>query len=149
MPKDQFSESRFIVGIERGTTKSAVAYVDSARGEDATPEPFAVPQLVGPGEVQNRPVLPSFLYLPAGGLFPEGALALPWMTAGPDPGFAVGELARAQGWQVPSRLVSSAKSRLCHARVDRGARILPWPAPAGGDQGSPGDASAPCRQHAP
>ena len=42
------------------------------------------------------------------------------------PTVIVGELARTQGTNVPGRLVSSAKSWLCHPRVDRLAPILPW-----------------------
>ena len=87
---------------------------------------MSVPQVVAPGVVEDRPLLPSFLYLPGAGEQPAGALELPW-DANRD--YAVGEFARNFGSQVPTRLVSSAKSWLCHPGVDRKAPILPWTAP--------------------
>lgn len=134
--------SKFIVGIDLGTTNSAVAYVEC--GDSAAPAAkiriFEIPQLVAPGQVASMAVLPSFLYLPGPYELPAGALSLPWAV---DRNFAVGELAREQGALVPGRLVSSAKSWLCHAGVDRKGRILPW----GGDESevskvSPVEASA-------
>ena len=118
--------ARYLVGIDLGTTNSAVAYIDSARTQSAGPpriEPFDVPQLVGEGDTQPRPTLPSFLYLPGPHELPAGATRLPW---DPERSFAVGEFARRQGARVPSRLVASAKSWLCHGGVDRTAKILPW-----------------------
>ena len=113
-----------IVGIDLGTTHCAVAHVEPDRGGSSAPVlDFPVPQLVRPGELAARPLLPSCVYLPAEAEFEAEALRLPW------PGEStpvVGELARWQGAQVPGRLVASAKSWLCHAGVDRGAPILPW-----------------------
>jgi len=61
----------YIIGIDLGTTNSAVAYVDLSETEGGAGKRrirrFGVPQLVGLGEVTPRTVLPSFLYLPAGG----------------------------------------------------------------------------------
>jgi len=134
--------SRFVVGIDLGTTNSAVAYVDC--GGDGGPgsgiRVFDIPQLVAPAQVASLPVLPSFLYLPGPYELPAGVFSLPWAL---NRDFVVGELAREQGALVPGRLVSSAKSWLCHAGVDRKARILPW----GGDPSeiakvSPVEASA-------
>ncbi|MGZ3440611.1 MAG: Hsp70 family protein [Polyangia bacterium] len=51
-------------------------------------------------------------------------------------------MARNHGWQVPARLVSSAKSWLSHAGVDRLSAILPWQAPADVSKVSPVEASA-------
>ncbi len=80
----------------------------------------AVPQIVAPSEVEARELLPSFLYLADAA--ESGTLDLPW-AGGRD--FAVGAFAQSRGAEVPSRLVSSAKSWLCHAGVDRAAAILP------------------------
>jgi hypothetical protein len=118
--------SRYVVGIDLGTTNSALAYVDTALGDDAPIVTLPIPQVVAPGEVAERTLLPSFLYLPGPGEQPAGALRLPWA---PERDFAVGDFARQFGSQVPTRLVSSAKSWLCHAGVDRRAPILPWKAP--------------------
>jgi molecular chaperone DnaK (HSP70) len=139
---------RYIIGIDLGTTNSAVAYVDLACEED---EPghrsirlFEPPQLVAPGEVAARPVLPSFLYLPGSYELSEGSTCLPWDE---ERGYAVGEFAREQGGLVPGRLVSSAKSWLCHGGVDRTAPILPWGAAEGVPKVSPVEASARYLQH--
>jgi molecular chaperone DnaK (HSP70) len=132
------SGSRFVVGIDLGTTNSALAYVDTGRGEEAPLEPMPVPQVVHPGTVEDRLLLPSFLYLPGPNELPAGSLKLPW-DATRD--LAVGEFARNHGSQVPTRLVSSAKSWLCHSGVDRRAPILPWKAPEGGRKVSPLQAS--------
>ena len=59
-----------VVGIDLGTTNSAVAYCDTgAPGADAEPkiQHLLIPQLVAPGTVEARPLLPSFLYLPGPG----------------------------------------------------------------------------------
>src|SRR5947209_7847429 len=120
------ASSRYVVGIDLGTTHCALAYVDTSKGDEAAITQFPIPQVVAPGEVAERTLLPSFIYLPGPGEQPAGALRLPWA---PERDFAVGEFARQFGAQVPTRLVSSAKSWLCHPGVDRRAQILPWNAP--------------------
>jgi molecular chaperone DnaK (HSP70) len=116
-------KSRYVVGIDLGTTNSAVAFVD-ATVADWRVETFAVPQLVAPGVVEARETLPSFHYQRAEVEFATGALRLPWIDDDAD--YAVGILAREQGAVVPGRLISSAKSWLCHSGVDRLAELLPW-----------------------
>ena len=135
---------RFIVGIDLGTTNCALAEVDTAAGDAAAARLVAVPQLVSPGEVGDRPLLPSFLFLPGPRDFPAGSTALPWEPA---PDAVAGELARARGAENPSRLVSSAKSWLSVAGVDRGAGILPWQAPEDVPRVSPVSASAHYLRH--
>jgi molecular chaperone DnaK (HSP70) len=146
------STARFVVGIDLGTTNSAVAFVDTASAEPRITM-LPIPQLVAPGAVEPRPTQPSFLYLPADAEFKKEQLALPWgkessqgasrAAAPPKRGeMIVGELARTHGWQVPTRLVSSAKSWLSHAGVDRLATILPWQAPPEVEKVSPVEASA-------
>jgi molecular chaperone DnaK (HSP70) len=140
------SRSRFLVGIDLGTTNCAVAYVDT-HGRDrpaANIEDFPVPQLVAPGETAPRAMLPSFVYLPGAHELPPGAARLPWSEG---PGRIVGEFARLQGAKVPSRLISSAKSWLCHAGIDREAEILPWGSPLGIQKISPVEASASYLRH--
>ncbi len=132
--------SRFVVGIDLGTTNSGVAYVDTGAAEPAAgrSSDLPVPQVVGPGSVADRPLLPSYLYLPGPGEVPAGSLKLPW-DANRD--YAVGEFARQQGSLVPTRLVSSAKSWLCHPGIDRKGPVLPWKGPEGGRRVSPLEAS--------
>ncbi len=140
--------SRYVIGIDLGTTNSAVAYIDTRKhptGGVGAIQPFTIPQLIAEGQVTNREGLPSFLYLSTGHDLPAGSLDLPWVK---DSNFAVGEFARIQGAKVPGRLVASAKSWLCHSGVDRNAPILPW----GGDiedisKQSPVDVSSFYLQH--
>ncbi|WNG49292.1 hsp70 family protein [Archangium minus] len=128
-----------IVGIDLGTTHCAVASVDPSKGPTAPVEDFPVPQLVRQGEVSPRSLLPSCVYVPAGHELATDSLRLPWGDGGPQ---VVGELARWQGARVPGRVVTSAKSWLCHPGVDRSAPILPWGAPADVAKLSPVEASA-------
>jgi molecular chaperone DnaK (HSP70) len=138
-------QSRYIIGIDLGTTNSAAAYVDLADAAETPPiRLFKVPQLVDEARVEARPGLPSFLYLPGSHDLPAGATALPW---DPERGFAVGTFARDQGARVPARLVASAKSWLCHPGVDRESEILPWGSPSEVPHLSPIEASARILRH--
>jgi len=97
------------IGIDLGTTNSALAYIDDREAEDRDFPPiriFETPQLVAAGRVEPRRTLPSFLFL--------------------EDGQPVGVYAREQGALVPTRLVHSAKSWLSNPDVDRTAKILPW-----------------------
>ncbi|MEJ8853333.1 Hsp70 family protein [Variovorax robiniae] len=140
------SEPRFAIGIDLGTTHSALAWVDIAAsdGEATVHGTLPIPQLTAPGAVESMDLLPSFLYLPHADEMPAGALALPWSAEGQQ---AVGELARSRGATTPIRLVSSAKSWLCHPGVDRRAAILPHDAPAEVARVSPLDASTHYLEH--
>lgn len=113
--------SRYVVGIDLGTTNCAVAYVDTAKS--LTVHHFPIPQLVKEATVTSLPTLPSFLYLPGAHDLPPGSLALPWDR---ERGYVVGRLAQLQGARVPGRMITSAKSWLSHSAVDRTAAILPW-----------------------
>lgn len=120
----------YLVGIDLGTTNTVVAYANAADASDtaAAIRLFEIEQLVAPGEVGPRALLPSLRYHPAEGELAQDELRLPWSTpdvAGVDHA-VTGMLARVLGGQVPGRLVASAKSWLSHANVDRHAAILPW-----------------------
>jgi molecular chaperone DnaK (HSP70) len=113
------------VGIDLGTTNSALAYIDPADAEDSLFPPvqvFPIPQLVAAGRVEPRRTLPSFLLL--------------------EEGEPVGAYARDQGALVPTRLVHSAKSWLSNDAVDRTAKILPWDSPEAGRVLSPVEVSS-------
>jgi molecular chaperone DnaK (HSP70) len=134
--------SRYVVGIDLGTTNSALAYADTKDlADDAMPVilSFPIPQVVGAGEVAERAVLPSFLYLPGPKEFPAGSLELPWKSKAEG---VAGSFAREHGAKVPGRLVSSAKSWLSHNGVDRKSPILPWNAASDVEKVSPVAASA-------
>jgi molecular chaperone DnaK (HSP70) len=135
-----------ILGIDLGTTNSALAVADGQGPVRTLP----IAQVVGPGEVAERPTLPSFLLLPSALEVPPAQLQLPW-SAGLR--YAVGVFARERGAELPHRLVSSAKSWLCNPAIDRTSQVLPFrgaqreldPEPGGGDGGervSPVNASA-------
>ncbi|MCA9594726.1 MAG: Hsp70 family protein [Myxococcales bacterium] len=119
-----------VVGIDLGTTHTAAATLD---GEE--PVVLKVPQLVARGQLDARALLPSFLYFAHES---EGALPLPWDERRR---FAVGELARERALEAPARVVSSAKSWLCHDGVDRRGAILPPGAPEDVEKISPVEAS--------
>ncbi len=135
--------SRYLIGIDLGTTNSAVACVDTLEStNDATSSGirvFEVPQLTGPGEVRAAPLLPSFLYFPTGDEVSSGTVSLPWEE---HPSSIVGMMARDQGTLVPGRQVSSAKSWLCQSALDRRASILPREAEPPEPMVSPVEASA-------
>jgi molecular chaperone DnaK (HSP70) len=137
------TSARYIVGIDLGTTNSAVAFVDSADDQRRIAS-FAIPQLVAEATIAERPTLPSSLYIGGAHDVSPGALALPWDSTRT---YGVGEFARVQGARVPGRLVTSAKSWLCHGGVDREAPILPWAAPEDVPKLSPVDVSARYLQH--
>jgi molecular chaperone DnaK (HSP70) len=122
------SAPRYSIGIDLGTTHCALSYVDFAGsdGEKTTQDVLPITQLTAPATIDDLPLLPSFLYLPHPSELAPFDLGLPW-TGGRD--FAVGEMARSRGAGTPIRLVSSAKSWLCHPGVDRRAAILPNDAP--------------------
>ena len=131
---------KYIVGIDLGTTNSALARCSATATEEESPiEVRSIPQLVNPNEVAERTLLPSFLYIPGELDFPKGSLRLPWE---PEPKFLIGELARKRGAESPNRLIASAKSWLSYSGVDRSAPILPWQASEDVPKLSPVDASS-------
>jgi len=136
-----------VVGVDLGTTNSAIAYAEIGAGDDpfapANVQLLPVAQLVNPGEVREEGLLPSFLYLPGASDFPAGTLALPW-DEGRD---YVGQLAQKRGVENVGRLVSSAKSWLSHSGVDRTSPLLPFRAPEGVAKISPVEASRRYLEH--
>ena len=133
-----------IVGIDLGTTNSAVAW--TTPGGRQTTRIVDLPQLVAAGEIGRHPALPSFLYLPLESEIAAGIVAQPWAPT-PPAGSSVtlsavaGVFARDHGALAPGRLIASAKSWLANPSVDRTMPLLPW----GGEDGprlSPVDASA-------
>ncbi|HKL82968.1 MAG TPA: Hsp70 family protein [Desulfobacter sp.] len=142
-------EGRYIVGIDLGTTNCVVAYsdmqVERAPREMAKIELFRVPQLTGPGAVELRDSLPSFLYVKEGHEDDSDALQLPWKEE--ETITVAGEFARERGAEVPHKLISSAKSWLCNSAVDRESPILPWEATKDIEKLSPVQASSALLRH--
>lgn len=107
-------------GIDLGTSNCAVAQA----AEAGAPELLPVPQVVAASGLGEKPLLPSAVYLPADGEFPDGLPSLPGENARRD--WFLGSHARERGALQPDRLILSAKSWLCHHQVDRRAALLPW-----------------------
>lgn len=121
------TQAQYSIGIDLGTTHCALSWVDLAAsdGEKVRQGVLEIPQLTAPASVQALPLLPSFLYLPHDSEMTEAERRLPGQAPEVAGNSIVGELARSRGAATPLRLVSSAKSWLCHAGVDRRAPILP------------------------
>ena len=132
---------RYVVGIDLGTTNCVMSYVDLEELEVPTPElrgslvhDFSIPQGVAPNVVESRLTLPSFFSRLA------DVPPMPWQEldsrdfSTPSRGAkavrdgrvgAVGAIARDYGSDNPDAFVSSAKSWLCNANVDRSSKLLP------------------------
>jgi len=100
--------SRYIIGIDLGTTNCTLSYIEKDSSEVAG---FSIPQQVDAETIQPRLTLPSFIYYPLD------------EEKGDEP-FA-GHYAKDRGAEVPSRLVSSSKSWLSHPAIDRRSPFLP------------------------
>ncbi|WP_318471214.1 Hsp70 family protein [Photobacterium leiognathi] len=124
------SSPRYLVGIDLGTTHTVVAYAEITDDLENSPmHIFNIDQLIAPGEVARKSLLPSFRYHPAQGEMDPTQLVLPWNTEpveGEIDTVIIGELARELGAKVEGRQVVSAKSWLSHPHVDRNEAILPW-----------------------
>jgi molecular chaperone DnaK (HSP70) len=136
------SRARYSIGIDLGTTNTALAFVPLHRAVPS--EMLAVPQLESAIAIVEAPTLPSFLYLP------DDAPARDALGADPasehesesdaaDERWVIGRLARTQSAQAAGRVVQSAKSWLAHHSADRSARFLPW----GSDDIGPADKLSP------
>jgi molecular chaperone DnaK (HSP70) len=145
------SQGSFIVGIDLGTTNSALAYFPVSSEKDARYQVLGVEQLVAPGQVASQKVLPSFLYIPHDGEISADEMRLPWdLAASGGESLShgvVGVWARERGTAVPDRLISSAKSWLGYSQVDRRAPILPWGSDLTASKLSPVEVSARYLRH--
>jgi hypothetical protein len=135
--------AKFAIGIDLGTTNSALAYTPLGAGR-AQVELLPIAQLVAPATVEPRNLLPSFLYLGTEQDVASRSFDLPW-AKGRD--YAVGAFAQKQAADVPMRSVAGAKSWLCYSRADRHAAILPWDAPPEVAKISPVEASRRYLEH--
>jgi molecular chaperone DnaK (HSP70) len=132
--------NKWLVGIDLGTSNTALACVREA----GKVETLRLTQRASESDVQDRALLPSFLYLPGVHELPEGSLGLPW---DPKRDFLVGEFARLQGSRVPGRVVVSAKSWLAHRQADPSQPMLPWDGAPDAPRVSPVEASRRYLEH--
>lgn len=132
------TRARVSIGIDLGTTNTALAFVPLAG--DGPSEMLPIPQLESAVALVDAPTLPSFLYLPENNATVSDSDD---ENAGFDR-WAIGRFARARAGETPGRVVHSAKSWLAHHSADRSARFLPWGSDdvARDDKLSPVEASA-------
>lgn len=124
---DNSQSKRYAVGIDLGTTHCVLSYVELDSDQESAPHHvMPIPQLTNPGSVEDRTQLPSFIYQAHDAELAEGDASLPWNEK---PEMIVGAMARELGSKTPIRLVSSAKSWLCHGGVDRHEAFLPLNSP--------------------
>lgn len=128
---------RYSLGIDLGTTNSAIAITDL---ETDQTEIVEVTQILAPNRIGEKQTLPSALYLPHTDEFPGEALALPWLD-GEETTSIVGHFARDHGAMVPDRLVTSAKSWLSNPHIDPKQKTLPWKSGEGVEKLSPVECS--------
>ena len=115
---------QFSLGIDLGTSNSAVAITDFETGHATIVE---ITQILGPNKIGEMPTLPSALYIPhprrVSRRRRESAMARGRRTA------IIGHFAREHGALVPDRLVTSAKSWLSNpahrSRASRSCRGTP------------------------
>lgn len=132
------TNARYAVGIDLGTTHTAIAYAllpEDPAAAFPTTNVLAIPQLVAQGTVEARELLPSFFYVAHE---TDGPQVLPWDKAR---SYVVGEHARARGVDAPARVIASAKSWLSHPTADRRGALLPLGAPSDVEKISPVEAS--------
>ena len=115
------TQSRYIIGIDLGTTNSSLSYVDTHADEPKV-QLLKIPQVIAPGEIEALDSLPSFLYLADENTTASGQVKMPWQE---DSSFCAGLHARKIASAQPSRVASSAKSWLCAPGQDPTADYLP------------------------
>ncbi len=137
---------KYTVGIDLGTTHCVLSYAvhTNLENDEFSQQVMPIPQLTAPGTVEDKLQLPSFIYQAHAAELAEGEVALPWTNK---PQHLVGEIARNLGSKTPIRLVSSAKSWLCHSGVDCKAPLLPSDAPEEVERISPFQATVAYLQH--
>ncbi|MGV3486788.1 MAG: Hsp70 family protein [Planctomycetaceae bacterium] len=131
--------SRYVVGIDLGTTNCALGYVDTHQSPWQV-ETFRITQWVDAGQYEQRETLPSFHYELAAHEAESTDWRLPWDSK--PSRHCVGVFARDAGHRHPGRRIASAKSWLSHDGVDRSADFLPWHGDSDVTRMSPVDASA-------
>lgn len=137
-------KSRYVVGIDLGTTNCAVAFMDS-RSPTSTIETFRIEQMVDFQTSQRSDTLPSFHYELTDAESTQIDSRFHFVDG--QHKSVVGMFARQRGMQMPDRCIASAKSWLCHTLVDRTSELLPWSGDEGVQKISPVKASRRYLEH--
>lgn len=114
----------YIIGIDLGTTNCTVAYAEknNDRFDKKAIEQLLIPQITSAGTQEECASLPSFIYFP---LKEELEAKITEVEFEKKLSYCIGFFARDRGAEIPTRLISSAKSWLCHGAIDRREKILP------------------------
>lgn len=118
------TNASYIIGIDLGTTNCTMAYTPLDRGEKTHPpiEQMAITQVMSTDMQGAHYSLPSSIYYSLPGELSAKLAGIEWDQKRP---YTVGTFARDRGAELPSRLISSVKSWLCHDGIDRREAILP------------------------
>jgi molecular chaperone DnaK (HSP70) len=134
-------KASYIIGIDFGTTHSTMAYTSVKGGNEAHPvvTQMAIVQVVESQVIHPSCSLPSFIYFPSKEELKAGTTALPWDA---ERSYTIGDFARTRGAEIPTRLISSAKSWLCHPGIQQKDKILPFESEENEQKMSPVEACA-------
>lgn len=114
------SPANYIIGIDLGTTNCTLAYTQV--NDTNSIHQFPIPQITTAGTLGEDLSLPSFLYFPLQEELSAGHINLEGFSTS---NCCAGVYARNRGAELPARLISSAKSWLCHPGIDRRGPLLP------------------------
>lgn len=134
---------KYLIGIDLGTTNCTLAYAEIGI-DPAIINQFEIPQVTSSETEGESATLPSFLYFP---LSEEHKSKIAGISWDPKRQHCVGVFARERGAELPSRLISSAKSWLCHSGIDRREKLLPLSAEDVQDKMSPLEACSSLLKH--
>tara|TARA_R110002096_G_scaffold215310_15_gene403194 strand:- start:13765 stop:15597 length:1833 start_codon:yes stop_codon:yes gene_type:complete len=121
---------KFSIGIDLGTSNSALALADMESSE--SPEILEIPQVLGVNALGDKETFASATYLPNAAEFPDNVARVPWNDGSES--ILRGQFAREHGAMVPDRLVTSAKSWLSNPHVDPKKAVLPWNSEIGDEE---------------
>ncbi len=124
--------AKYLIGIDLGTTNCAVTYKKIA--DDTEISTLAIPQFMAKNQYESKTLMPSFLYLPNALELSLDDIALPWQS---ETTILVGEYAKTKAQTTPNRVISSVKSWLCQATIDKRKALLPYQAAEGVERISP------------
>jgi molecular chaperone DnaK (HSP70) len=133
----------FLIGIDLGTTNCTLSYTKQEEGPSPI-EQFFIPQVTKSGVQEDVASLPSFIYFPLEEELKVKTTGISWEPAR---SHCVGLFAQNRGAELPSRLIASAKSWLCHSGIDRREASLPLMAEDDIQKSSPLHACAQLLKH--
>lgn len=138
------SDASYIIGIDLGTTNCTMSFTSIKEGHQKHPQikQMSINQVMGDSTASLT--LPSFIYYPLQEELQAKVVALPWNESRT---FAIGAYARERGAEMPLRLISSAKSWLCHDGINRREKHLPLEAEESHNRMSPLEACSEILRH--